>query len=178
MSSPADVLDGYFTQLYPGTSYVVEIDPTPVGVQDITFVLTVVDSDGNTTTSSSVVPAGALAPLSGSITPSLSGPVGGVNVIDTYQVNGVANPNGGALYVLVLTNLGLDVQASGGATPYEAELSFNHNTNQPVQYIDYNASTPNPNQSGPSWNNLVLVNFPQTLSYSVPCPGVTNISNT
>ena len=180
MSSPADVLDGYFVQLYPGTSYVVEIDPTPIGVQDITFVLTVVDSDGNTTTSSSVISAGTFAPLSGSITSSLSGPIGGVNIIDTYQINGVANPNGGALYVLVLTNLGLDVQPTGGLAPFGCSVSFNHGpTPSPVQYIDYNASTPNPNQSGPSWNNLVLIDYPQSLpGLSVPCPGVTNISNT
>ena len=65
MSNPADVMDGYTSQLYPFTTYVVEIDPTPVGVQDITFVLTVVDSDGNTASSSNIISAGMNPPLQG-----------------------------------------------------------------------------------------------------------------
>ena len=175
MSSPATVMDGYISQLYPFTSYVVEIDPTPVGVQDITFVLTAVDtSNGNTISSTSIVSAGVNIPLFGSITNTIGS---FVNVIDTYAINGVSDPNGGVINVLVLGNLELNVQASGGAAPYEAEIGFNHNTNQPVQYIDYAASTQNTSSSGPSYDNLVTVSFPQTTAYNVVVNSLTNFSN-
>tara|TARA_R100000988_G_scaffold102475_1_gene78181 strand:- start:986 stop:7345 length:6360 start_codon:yes stop_codon:yes gene_type:complete len=176
MSSPADVMDGYFTQLYPFTPYVVEIDPTPVGVQNITFVLTVVDtSNGNTVSSSNVVSAGVNPPLSGSITNTVGS---FVNVISTNQLNGVPDPSGGVIYVLVLGNLELNVQASGGTQPYTAELGFNHGVNQqPVQYIDLANSDPNTSPSGPDYDDLVTVSFPQTPGYSVAVNSSTNLSN-
>jgi len=178
MNNPADVMDGYISQLYPGTPYVVEIDPTPVGAQDITFVLTAVDtSNGNTVSSTGIIRAGVLPPLSASITANVSN---NVNVVDTLAINGTQDPGGNVINVLVLGNLDLDVQPTGGLAPFGCSVSFNHgSTPSPVQYIDYNSSTPNTNPSGPSYTNLVLIDYPQSLpGLSVPCPGVTSISNT
>ena len=78
---------------------------------------------------------------------------------------------------MILGSLELNVQASGGSPSYTAELGFNHATNQPVHYVDLANSDPNTSLSGPSYDDLVTVSFPQTPGYNVAANSLTNFNN-
>ena len=179
MSNPADVLDptSGSTFLLPNTTIPVDINPVPLGPQDITFIATATDSAGNTITSTSIVNAGVFPPLTGGVVAN-----SGTNVIvvTTFKINGVADPNGNVINVLLLGNLGIGVVAGNGTPPYEAELGFSHGSVAPyndLQYVDYASSTGS-YPGGPDFDNLVINTYSQTPSLNVGCPSSTNIANT
>ena len=167
MAQPADVVDlTGSTSLDPSITYTVDIQPTPIGPQDIAFLLTVTDSLGNTANGLSVINAGQLAPLSGSLTATISSTL---TTISCFSINGTTPPSGGTWQVLVLDNLNLTTSAGGGLAPYELEAGFSTGSTSPysnLQYIDYaNSTTSYP--GGPDYNNLVISDYPQTPSINV-----------
>ena len=169
MAQPADVVDtNGSTSLIPGTIYLVDIIPPPIGPQDIGFLLTVTDSLGNTANGLSVINAGQLAPLSGSLNATISSTL---TTISCFKINGVAPPPTAPLtwQVLVLDNLNLTTNASGGVAPYELEAGFSTGSTSPysnLQYIDYANSTLS-YPGGPDYDNLVILDYPQTPSINV-----------
>ena len=131
----------------------------------------------NTITSTSIVNAGVFPPLTGGVVAN-----SGTNVIvvTTFKINGVADPNGNVINVLLLGNLGIGVVAGNGTPPYEAELGFSHGSVAPyndLQYVDYASSTGS-YPGGPDFDNLVINTYSQTPSLNVGCPSSTNIANT
>tara|TARA_R100000995_G_scaffold83022_1_gene58007 strand:+ start:37 stop:744 length:708 start_codon:yes stop_codon:yes gene_type:complete len=179
MANPADVLDptSGSTSLLPNTTIPVDIIPVPFGPQDITFIATATDSAGNTITSNSIVNAGFFPPLTGGV---VANSGSNVTVITTFNINGVPDPNGNVINVLLLGNLTIFANAANGVAPYEAELGFSHGSISPynnLQYIDYASSTTS-YPGGPDYNDLIINTYSQTPSLNVGCPSSTSIANT